>query len=206
MVTRSELIVRAKPTDDATFSLHVKVKPDVWQWAVLFGDALHNLRCALDHMVYALAIHETGAEPPDDDKILAFPVCSDSSHFAQSRYRIRSLSTTTQAAIERAQPYNRPKPGRWFAPIWWLAQLNDVDKHRLAHLSLVAARDDEIVVDAEPGSFTAHWNTGPLIDGAPFFVLTLSEPNPEVYVELRATAAVVLSMLKAYRQSDSIRR
>ena len=128
-------------------------------------------------IVYALAISQTGKDPPDDDETLVFPITSDSQHFARTKSRIRSLDEATQAAIEKSQPYNRLKPGQWFMPLWWLAQLNNVDKHRLAHLAPIAAHHDEIVVDAEPGTFNAEWNDDTLVDGAPFFRLTLSGPG-----------------------------
>ena len=187
-------IVRQSNPDGSEhlFSLVFKARPDVWRWAVLLGDALHNLRCALDHIVYALAINQTGMDPPPGDSQLAFPICSSDDYFDKAVNRISVLNDSTREAIRKAQPYNRIKPGQWFAPIWWLAQLNDIDKHRLSHLIPIAARHDEIRVAAPPGSYRFLWNTGPLIDGAPLLKLTLSEPDPNVYVDLRCTGAVVL--------------
>ena len=157
-------IVRQSNADGSEhlFSLSIERQPDIWRWAVLLGDALHNLRCALDHIVYMLAINQTGKDPPDDDARLMFPICSDPTYFAKgsTQGRIAALNCPTRAAIEKAQPYNRLKPGQWFAPLWWLAQLNDIDKHRLANLSVLAAHPDEIAVDAEPGTFRALWNQG----------------------------------------------
>lgn len=46
------------------FSLCFEVQPDTLRWALLLGDALHNMRCALDHIVYALAVRQTGKGPP----------------------------------------------------------------------------------------------------------------------------------------------
>ena len=59
------------------FHLRYTAQPDVWRWAVVLGDALHNLRGALDHLMYALAVQQTGQDPPDDDASLMFPICSD---------------------------------------------------------------------------------------------------------------------------------
>jgi hypothetical protein len=41
----------------------------------MIGDCLPNLRCALDHLVYAIAIHESGQSPPPCEGSLAFPIC-----------------------------------------------------------------------------------------------------------------------------------
>jgi hypothetical protein len=34
------------------FSLRFELQSDTLRWALLLGDALHNMRCALDHIVY----------------------------------------------------------------------------------------------------------------------------------------------------------
>jgi hypothetical protein len=176
------------------FRLRFTAQPDVWRWALLLGDTLHNLRCALDHLVYALAVRQTGKDPPDDDRALMFPICSNPEHWNRSKRRIASLNEATQAAIERVQPYNRLKAGQWFMPLWWLAQLNDIDKHRLPHIAVVAAHHDEINIAAEPGAFRALWNQGALRDGAVLLQLYLDKPDPELYVELKATGGVVLQL------------
>ena len=77
-------------------------------------------------------------------------------------------------------------------PLWWLAQLHDIDKHRLSHLLPLAAHPSEVRVGARPGTFRAEWNLNALISGAPFFRLSLQEPDPNVQVDLNATAAVVI--------------
>ena len=41
-------------------------------WGVLIGEILHNLRSALDHLIWQLVILETGA-PPTTTKT-AFPI------------------------------------------------------------------------------------------------------------------------------------
>jgi hypothetical protein len=207
-------IVRRESNADGSehvFSLHYKSAPDVWRWAVILGDALHNLRGALDHIVYALAVAQTGKDPPDDQTRLAFPICSEPKYFAKSRSRIASLDGPTQAAIEKVQPYNRLAPGQWFMPLWWLAQLHDIDKHRLSHIAVTAAHPEEIATDARPGTYRAEWNVGSLVDGAQVLRLALSEPNPDVRVDLKATGAVVLRVkdvrpLSLYWTTQQIRR
>jgi hypothetical protein len=187
-------IVRGSNADGSVheFGLRFETQPDVWRWGLLIGDALHNMRCALDHIVYALAVQQTGQDPPPNASRLNFPIRSRPEFWDRKTDKIVAcLNEPTRAAIKRLQPYNRIKPGEWFAPLWWLAQLNDIDKHRLPHLTVVAAHPDEIATDAEPGSFKALWNEGPLFDGATLLRLELANPNTHVYVNLRATGAVV---------------
>jgi hypothetical protein len=174
------------------FRVSYKSPPDVVRWAVLLGDALHSLRGALDHSVYALAVANEGRNPPSQEAKLAFPITTEPRLFTEARWRIRSLSEPAQTAVERLQPYNRLKPGKWFMPLWWLSRLDDIDKHRLVHLGTVSGVPTEIVVGADPGSFRVEWNTGPHVDGAPILRLTLDRPDPKVYVDLKATSGVIL--------------
>ena|SRR5437879_6087397 len=69
-----------------------KSHPDVIGMALMLGDALHNLRGALDHAVYALAVANCGKNPPDDEAKLAFPITSEQRFFDQAKWRIASLS------------------------------------------------------------------------------------------------------------------
>jgi len=178
-----------------TFRLRYKVQPDTLRWAVLLGDALHNLRGALDHLIYGLAAAQTGKDPPDDYNKLAFPICSEPKFFPGAcKRRLSSLSSDTQAAIERTQPYNRLNPGEWFMPLWWLSQMHDFDKHRFLHLAVLASRMDECVIDAKRGTFRALWLDPPHPDGAELLKITLTEPNPNVYVDLKVVGAVVLNV------------
>jgi hypothetical protein len=192
-------IIRQANADGSVheFRLRVEVQPDTLRWALLLGDALHNMRCALDHIIYALAIRQTGHDPPPKASRLMYPICSSLEvwNSKTTQGRIASLNEPTRAAIEKTQPYNRVKAGQWFTPLWWLSQLNDIDKHRLPHITAVAAHPDDIAIGAEPGTFRALWNQGPLVDGAPLLRLELTEPNPQLYVDLKATGAVVLQAI-----------
>jgi hypothetical protein len=51
------------------------------RWSLMIGDTVHNLRSALDHLVYAIAVHQTGQNPPPDENILAFPILKTSAKF-----------------------------------------------------------------------------------------------------------------------------
>jgi hypothetical protein len=193
------------------FRVRYRIQPAVWRWGILLGDALFNLRRALDHLAFALAIAHTGKNPPDDEDKLAFPICSGPEFFKGQRFRIASLSEPAQAAIEKAQPYNRLKPGKWFAPLWWLDQIHNIDKHRFAHITGNVAHAKEIVIDAEPGTYQAFWNFGAVVDGTPILRLVLDRPNPHVYVDLKVTAGVALQVeegqaMSVYWTTRHIRR
>ena len=164
--------------------------------ALILGDALHNLRAALDNLVYALAIAQTEKDPPDDETRLAFPICTKPELFDGQRFRIASLNEKTRAAIERLQPYNRLNPGGWFMPLWFLSSLNDVDKHRLLHIAATAAKIEDFEIGAASGSYEAFWNESPFRDGTPILKVVLTSPDPDVYVDFEASGEVVLDLIE----------
>lgn len=189
-------ITRESNADDTEhiWGVHYRTQPDLLRWGILLGDALHNLRGALDHAVYALAVANCGRNPPNDEGKLAFPIVSEAGRWDGSKWRIESLSQPAQTAIERLQPYNRLKPGKWFMPLWWLSRLHDIDKHRLLHVATFQSQPEELVIDAAPGSYVAEWNIGTHVDGPPLLRLTFTTPHPNVYVDLKAVGGVILAI------------
>lgn len=106
--------------------------PPVAEWALAAGDLLNNLRCALDHAVYALAIIEAGQDPPPQATRLAFPIADTEKGWRRAARRaLGPRSNTAQDAIGSLQP------GRWAgSTLALLRELNNEDKHRLLKVSV----------------------------------------------------------------------
>jgi hypothetical protein len=108
-----------------------KVDPMPPLWGLLLGDALHNVRCALDHIAWHLAA--AGGSPPrtiEDQRRVDFPIYNTASGFAKGiRTRIPGASPAQRAIIERHQPYHRGE-GAATHPFALLQDLNNTDKHR----------------------------------------------------------------------------
>jgi hypothetical protein len=148
-------IIRKKVNADGSrhslFIETVKTDPPLDRWSVVIGDCIHNLRSALDHFVYAAAIHETGQEPPVDKKILQFPITDDPTEFSKQSWRVRSLGAGVRAEIERVQPYNRRHPS--LPPLLSLLRdLDDFDKHRLLNIVVSQVGEGEFNFHLPPGS------------------------------------------------------
>src|SRR5271157_2969691 len=64
-------------TDFTRWALVISVPKtaDLVRWTLIVGDAINNLRPALDHLIYAIAVHESASNSPPDEKRLAFPIC-----------------------------------------------------------------------------------------------------------------------------------
>lgn len=118
------------------------------------SDAVHNLRAALDYLVYELAFKDSGSAqhgtqfPIEECKIGIAPTSNNKIGFdiVAPRY-LRGLSPKHVAAIEAMQPYNGQG---------WAQDLKDIsnpDKHRKL-----------IVVNKE--EFISVWVRGPVGHGS----------------------------------------
>ena len=122
--------------------------PPPADFSLIIGDCLHNLRSALDSLVYTLAIANHGSPLSKDiAKKMQFPMTKDCDGFRSSKWRIRDIPDGAQAEIEGLQPYNR-RQNYARDPLWVLNELSNIDKHRLPHLTLFALRATHIGGDA----------------------------------------------------------
>ncbi|MGH2967150.1 MAG: hypothetical protein ACRDMH_17465 [Solirubrobacterales bacterium] len=98
--------------------------PDPVRWALLIGDTVHNLRAALDHVVYECS--ETSARDRCE-----FPIFIDRKEFVGHLYKIRGIKNPdVRALLEAAQPWQVPlKPLDHH--LWIIQRLDIDDKHKL---------------------------------------------------------------------------
>lgn len=90
--------------------------------AVICGDALQNLRSALDHLAWRL-VEANGRTPTAHT---AFPIYDDSAKYeAGSPGQVKGMSNAAIEAIDFLKPY---KGGN--DTLWRLHKLNNIDKHR----------------------------------------------------------------------------
>ncbi len=103
--------------------------PSTWQpqeAQVITGEIVHNLRSALENLVWLIAYRNSGQEV----KQTQFPISESREDFDEQRQRrLRGLTSKQVAIIEQVQPYHG---NPWLR---WLAQLSNPDKHR--HLILL---------------------------------------------------------------------
>jgi hypothetical protein len=178
-------------------TIHINKPPPLERWSVISGDCVHALRCALDHFVYAVAVHESKLNPPPDERMLQFPIADTAEKFAVAVKRIKTLSQRMQRNIEAVQPYRRPHPH--VPPLLGLLRdLDDADKHRL--LNVVVSRQAQGRV-----SFTAvdpalpvmpnsiGYKAGAVEDGAEIVWFTIEPPNTALQYEHETVMVIALS-------------
>ena len=118
--------------------VYVSYMPDlsgiVERASLQFGDSVHNLRSALDHLVFDLALRFKKGEVKNPRR-LAFPITDTESLWERERSRVADLSPDDAAVIKWYQPYeavaraNRPPNTPTLLGL--LRDFDDWDKHRL---------------------------------------------------------------------------
>jgi len=156
-------LLRVEPNDEKTVLDVFLNLPEV-QWSLLVSDCLHQMRAALDNMVYALYVARCGVPNPAKAYEIAFPICTSREQFDnRGGARIEGLDPGAVAIITRAQPYKR-RDRPEFHPLAVLGELNNRDKHRALHLTLM-----------EFASFRAENPAAHPID----FTTIRTDPRPE---------------------------
>jgi len=103
-----------------------EVKPVPKTFSVILGDALNNLRSCLDYAIYAMVqVGQPQALKPNE---IAFPICSSPSDYQDRIKRLgKGLRPEAIKAIDEVASYTGGA-GEYYCH---LAQLNNIDKHRL---------------------------------------------------------------------------
>jgi hypothetical protein len=120
---------------------HVPAQPPI-QWGTLIGDIAHNLRSALDALMWQLIILNGHPDPSVfKNPRPAFPIFEDFKSTKQDCWvqkgrkhvdgRVRPEHAVV---IEQCQPYHTRKERFSISTLWALHELNNVDKHKLMHV------------------------------------------------------------------------
>jgi hypothetical protein len=105
-------------------------------WPLIFGDAIHDLRGALDHLMWQLAIRYLGRTPTKAEvRYIQFPEVRPLRDFTGNRY-LRFVQPADIDRLKPFQPYKRLGKGN-LHPLPKLISLSNTDKHRRLHLLVV---------------------------------------------------------------------
>jgi hypothetical protein len=92
-------------------------------WPLIAGDAIQNLRSALDHVVYEAASRT--------NERTQFPIFADPGAYKdQPTNWLKGVPDSVKATIENAQPYRRYPTNPAGSGLWQLRELSNRDKHR----------------------------------------------------------------------------
>jgi hypothetical protein len=146
------------------------------RWSRKFYIGVQQLRSAVDHIIYAIAVKENGGvEPPPNADKLAFPIMTNPPDVPM--WKVATLSDEVKAAIQRAQPDPNNLDG---SVLWQLEKFNAPDKHRILRVAVAQVGFGMGAVHGANGRTTFTWHFVPLKEEAPFYVVTTERPSPNV--------------------------
>lgn len=115
------------------------------EFSVRSGEIVHNLRSALDHLVWQLVI-ANGHEPTTRNQ---FPVFSAQREYSErAEQYLAGVAPRVQEVINSVQPFQRCAGVGY--RLWTLHCLNIIDKHRHHSMMTVYARAPHVDVPANP--------------------------------------------------------
>jgi hypothetical protein len=171
-----------------------KLPPDI---CLPIGDAVHNVRSALDHLICQLAVAAGNSAECDRTQFPIYIQDTPDNRKTLNR-RIRAVGPAAQTEIKSLQPYERRPQDPASDLLWMLSALDNIDKHRLllvAHPQFTKLRL-HITIDGEAQSVTPsdHPDWRPLKFGAePLrfrFLVPYDNTRPETKVEVKAEPLV----------------
>ncbi len=164
-------------TDVGEYVLRLRKLRDapVIEWGIILGDAVHNLRSALDHVICAIIRNRDASASCWGT---GFPILVDEKmwdlrrkkelHPSSGLARLRGIDDWTLEFVKRCQPFtaDQQTTGRDH-PLLMLNELSNIDKHRALHVTEVFHYSPEIEFTAV-GSGEVTWvhPGGPLDPGS----------------------------------------
>ncbi len=170
MIRREE-----NPAVGLSFWITLKRKPDD-DIALAAGDCIHNLRSALDHIIYELSCHHRRKKHVGDT---AFPILGDPDDWDQrgdmsGAHKLRAIPDAARAHIELLQPYHKQQDwGFWRREaLLQLHQLDIADKHRKLNLAFANVPEHSVLYfHSGPQLKVIHVHEGRLDEGVETLLL-----------------------------------
>jgi hypothetical protein len=137
---------------------------------LIAGDAVHNVRAALDNLFWAFALRYK--DPPDNPRI-SFPIFKDRTRpkgpcwVNQGTNLLRSVARNVGQVVESVQPFIRTQADPSRDPLWVLDRLWNDDKHRriVPVAGAVSGYDLKGPFTIRGGSEIGFGHDGPFEDG-----------------------------------------
>lgn len=116
--------LRIDPNTEVLYHSMKLTSPLPVKWGLDAGDCVHNLRCALDYLVYQLILLEGKAST----KRTQFPIYeTDAGWMSGHDGKLKGVAKRAQSLIKAAQPFATGEGRK--DPLFHLAELSNWDKH-----------------------------------------------------------------------------
>lgn len=144
---------RERPPGSVMLMVSAKLPPAPPELGPLIGDCVHNLRCALDHLIWQLVI----ANRREPTRRNMFPVCENAPQFQKQleRGRLDGVCPNAQKLVERFQPFADPAN----QPLFTLTELDNIDKHRFLLVTGCVLTEQQLTLTSS-GDPSFRWIVG----------------------------------------------
>lgn len=177
------LIIRELERDGAehVYRLEIRGQPPLYLGTIV-GDVLHNLRSALDSIVWDLSADAIPTLTENERQRISFPIADRDEYLDRTRFAYVSPEAA-KTEIEHSQPYGEWDP-EWgppaHHPLWRLREWSNLDKHRFVHAVPSLVYGATWIYPEELEFEQAQHPFGPFEDGAELTRFIFREPHPEV--------------------------
>lgn len=167
------------------------------RWSRMFYLGVQQLRSALDHMIYAIAVHESREDPPPNADTLAFPVMTNPGDIPM--WKVSYLSDPVKAVIKDAQPHLDLERNT----LWQLEKFNAPDKHRFLRMSLSRSPTNfGSMTGGGGGKVTSQWHLVALESEAPSRTVRTEHPAPDMKMDSIITPEVCVERVGGNGQAE----
>jgi hypothetical protein len=108
--------------------------PPAFEWSLMVGDSIHNMRGALDALLFEIArqfAEQRGVSMTEkEERAIQFPICDSPKGFDSQRWRLTSLPGDATDIVEGLQPYQPSQKVAHIHPLTLIREISNFDKHR----------------------------------------------------------------------------
>jgi hypothetical protein len=170
----------------ASVIVEVRNEPPIIRWSLIIADIIHNLRCALDHTLWAILLNEFSSVIPRKAEKISFPIW-DAPPTPDQRRAFERIGPKLLAAIESVQWYNNPLSSDPVQPLAIIRDIDNANKHKLLFTAMASVAKIEVKAtglrkDYQDLSISEVYR-GELKDGVEAVVTTFDVPHPYLKYE-----------------------
>jgi len=182
-----------------TLAIEFGEEPDAERWGILLGDVIHNLRSALDHVIWQLVLLNEAKPRPTNQ----WPMSRSAKKYIQPRKDGRAsvreeclfgVSEPARTVIDGYQPHiEAARMNEHFLSV--LAALSNADKHRLIQAGFLGIQEfpKGFLATQDVGTvLESNFIEGPLEKGAYVVDCTLAITGPDPQVKMHRNLALVV--------------
>lgn len=164
------------------------------EWAFMVGDAVNNMRSALDHSVAEIARRQGMSDLEIQNLRLQYPICDTPSTFAKAAKVLTDvIGPDLVERIRQTQPFLQDSDDS-LHNLAMLRDLSNLDKHRQVSIVAHGVFRSSVELDPPLDEVRLSVNTGRITDGAVLATAIYKRPVDPPELQLRTRVEHVESL------------